>query len=809
MLSILSLVLLTPLTAAPQAQEPEITTLRRGPVVAETWSTVTPAGTSQDWYRLSLDGGETFGRDRATHYRLALRYREFDPLQDGVPQVEKELQADAKTNQLWMVQYVTKGVEPWREELRAMGAQDHRFLGNHANLWQMDAKTAAAVKALPFVRWVGVFEPAYKLETEMLAEFRQTAGFESARYNLIVGEWGPRQKELLVPFLTELGAEVVQNYPEGWVVSARLNNEQVLAAIHSPLVVGIDRWGGPEDDMDIVRSVMGADYIEAVGGYTGQGVRAEVMDSGLDTSHVDWSTPPLLHTASFASAHGTCTYGINFANGNSTPGGQTRGLMPDAAGIFAQYSSFGNRYTHTAELVNTSLPYRAVFQSNSWGGGRTFFYTSESQEMDDLIFINDISILQSQSNAGNQDSRPQAWAKNVISVGGIRHGNNAADSDDNWGFGGSIGPANDGRIKPDIAAYYDWVWTSDDDPGGYTGTDDYNNFGGTSAATPIVAGNLGLIYQMWSDGVYGNPVGAGDVFDNRPHNTTAKALLLNSSKQWNFSGTGHDLTRVHQGWGKPDLRRSYDNGNQTFVVNEEFVLTDQGSATWDVTVPAASPEFRATLVYSDPAGTTSSSLHRINDLSLRVTSPSGLVYWGNNGLMAAMTSTTGGFSNTKDTVEQVILASPEPGVWTVDVFADEVNQDTHLETTALDADFALVVTPVSSWVGSDPLNLMSLNGFGTPFPGIPTQYLFGNAVGGAPVWLLASTNTSGTVFQGHDFDLGAGIANVANTSADAAGNGSFMITIPGAYSGTTLYLEAASVFGGQWRESAALQLNVQ
>ncbi|MGB0954326.1 MAG: S8 family serine peptidase, partial [Planctomycetota bacterium] len=429
--------------------------------------------------------------------------------------------------------------------------------------------------------------------------------------------------------------------------------------------------------------------------------------------------------------------------------------------------------------------------------------------MDDLIFLNDISILQSQSNAGNQDSRPQAWAKNVISVGGVRHGNNAADSDDSWSFGGSIGPANDGRIKPDIAAYYEWVWTSDDDPGGYTGGDDYNNFGGTSAATPIVAGNLGLIYQMWSDGVYGNPVGAGDVFDNRPHNTTAKALLLNSSKQWNFSGTGHDLTRVHQGWGKPDLRRSYDNGDETFVVNEEFVLADQGSASWAVTVPAAAPEFRATMVYADRAGTTSSSLHRINDLSLRVTSPSGLIYWGNNGLLAAMTSTTGGFSNTKDTVEQVIVASPEPGVWTVDVFADEVNQDTHLETPGVDADFALVVTPVTSWVGSDPLNQMSLIGFGTPFTGIPTQYLFGNAVGGAPVWLLASDNLAGSVFQGHDFDLGAGIANVANTNADLGGSGSFMITIPGAYSGTTLYLEAASLSGGEWRESAALQLDVQ
>ena len=809
MLSYLPFLLLTPCAAALQAQDPERSTLRRGPVVAETWSTTDKDGVDQAWYRLSLDGGDTFGRERATHYRLALRYRTFDPMLDSTPKVEAELAADVEQNELWIVQYITKGVEPWREELRALGGVDHRFLGNHANLWQMDSEAAAAVAELPFVRWAGPFEPAYKLEQEMLTEFRQTGTFAPGRFNLIVGEWGPNQKAELVPLLQELGAEVVQNYPDGWVVSAQMNGEQVLAAVHSPLVVGIDRWGAPEEDMSIVRNVMGANYLEAVAGYTGQGVRAEVMDSGLDTTHVDWSVPPILHTSSFSSAHGTCTYGINFANGNSSSGGQTRGLIPDAVGIFAQYSSFGNRYTHTAELVNPSLNYRAVFQTNSWGGGRTFFYTSESQEMDDIIFLNDLSILQSQSNAGNQDSRPQAWAKNVISVGGINHGNNTSDADDYWGNDASIGPANDDRIKPDIAAYYDQVWTSDEDPGGYTGRDDHQNFGGTSAATPIVAGNLGLIYQMWADGVYGNPVGAGDVFDNRPHNTTAKALLLNSSRQWNFSGTGHDLTRVHQGWGKPDLMRSYDNGDQTFVIDEEFVLSDQEVATWDITVPASAPELRATLVYADRAGTTSSSLHRINDLSLRVTSPSGVVYWGNNGLLAAMTSTAGGLSNTKDTVEQVILASPEAGVWQVDVFADEVNQDTHVETANLDADFALVVTPVTAWVGGDPVNLMSLLGPTAPFSGVPTQYLFGNAEAAASVWLLGASSVTGTLFQGHEFDLGGAIVTVASATADANGDGSFLITIPNSYSGSTLYLETASVSGGAWRESAAKQITVQ
>jgi hypothetical protein len=397
----------------------------------------------------------------------------------------------------------------------------------------------------------------------------------------------------------------------------------------------------------------------------------------------------------------------------------------------------------------------------------------------------------------------------MISVGGIRHNNDTNQANDNWSYGASIGPAADGRIKPDIAAYYDWVWTSDADPGGYVGGDDYNNFGGTSAATPIVAGHLGLIYQMWGHGVFGNSVGAGDIFDNRPHNTTAKAILLNSTKQWTFSGSSHDLTRMHQGWGMPDLKRAYDNGGHTFVIDEEVTLGDQGAAAWDITVPAGAPEFRATLVYSDRAGTTSSVLHRINDLSMRVTDPAGNFYWGNNGLLASMTSTAGGVSNSKDTVEQVILANPVAGIWKVEIFADEVNQDTHLETTGMDADFALVVTPVAASSGTEPTNTMSLIGYNNPWVGLSVVYSFANAQPNAPVWILASQNLNGSIYGGHDFDVGAPVTQVKNTMASATGDGDFILTTPASLAGTTWYLEVASVSAGVWSESAPLQVDIR
>lgn len=801
-----TLVLLLPASPQQLTPEPEIQTIRTGSVVAQTWTVSTPAG-EESWFRLSYDGGKTFSRDRSLPTDVMLRYAEFDPIGDGEPAVPDALSASAD-NRLWIVQYVAPGTEAWRETIRAAGAVDHRFLAWHSNVWEMDAATAEAVGTLPFVRWVGAFHPVYKLENEVRDAW--LAGtLAPRRFNVEVAAWGVSHKDELVPFIQGLGGTILKAIPEGWVVEAYLTPAQVVEVARHPHVLGVDRVGDPENDMNNARALMGSNYIETQAGWTGQGVRAEVMDGGVDKSHVDWSgaSTPIYHgTVSDGDSHGTCTFGINFSDGLSASGSATRGILPSAQGIMADYGTYGNRYTHTAECVNGT--YRAVYQSNSWGGSLTTQYNSTSQEMDDIIFLNDFSILQSQSNTGNQSSRPQAWAKNVISVGGLRHYDDQNDANDAWASSASIGPAADGRIKPDIACWYDSVWTSDADPGGYASGDDYTGFGGTSAATPITAGHLGLIYQMWHEDAFNNGPTGSEVFYSRPHNTLAKALLLNSTQQWSFSGTSHDRTRTHQGWGRPDLDTLYNDRNDLFYVNESDVLTEGGVASYSVTVPAGRPEFRATMVYIDRAGTTSSSLHRINDLSLRVTAPGGAVYWGNNGLSAAMTSSSGGSSNTKDTVEQVIITSPAAGVWTVDVFADEVNQDTHTETGALDCDFALVVRPGSGGSGGDPINTITLTGVTNPNVGGPYAYTFINAPASSPVWLLGGLNTSGTTYQGHDFDIGNPKIMQSGTSLPN-GDGTFLVNIPASMSGRTGYLEVACDGPQGWRDSNALQVNVQ
>jgi hypothetical protein len=170
--------------------------------------------------------------------------------------------------------------------------------------------------------------------------------------------------------------------------------------------------------------------------------------------------------------------------------------------------------------------------------------------------------------------------------------------------------------------------------------------------------------------------------------------MINTASTYPFNGPTHDMTRVHQGWGLPDVSNLYDLRHKLFVVDENDVLANGQSSAYALDVAPGEPALKATLVYLDPMGFPGAAYHRVNDLDLELTSPSGTVYWGNVGLELGPWSTPGGSPNSVDTVENVFVQAPAAGVWTARVIAREVNADSHLETGAIDADYALVVSGV-------------------------------------------------------------------------------------------------------------------
>ncbi len=653
------------------------------------WTEETGEGTQLPHYAVSLDG-KTVNSVRETSYEVLLRYATFDPLL-AVPATPDNLTRRGESaDGVYIVQFVTQPLDEYRNAVEALGGEIYIHLPNHSYLVRLNPETKQAVEGLPFVRWVGHYQPAYKLE-EFIHEGLANRTLQPARYNIMVLERGSSMQNRLADKIRAFGGNVELTIPEGLRMEATLTADQIAAVAGEPDVLFIDRWSPPEPDMDIVRSVGGANFIENTTGFTGQGVRAEVLDSGFLTTHTDFHSglAPLMHGSNSVTSHGTATYGINFGRGTVNPMG--RGLLPEAQGIMADYDFLTNRYTHTARLLQD--PYKAVYQSNSWGNALTTAYTTISAEMDDILFINDFCLLNSQSNAGTQQSRPQAWAKNVVSIGGVRHYNTASFTDDRWANGASVGPAADGRLKPELAHFYDSIFTTTSTSNtAYTST-----FGGTSAATPITAGHFGIFFQMWHNGAFGNPT-AATVFDSRPHMTTAKAVMINTAVQWEMAGT--DLTRVRQGFGRVDLTNLYNLRNKMFVVDETDVLTNLQTRSYTKTVSSGSTDpLKITLVYADPMGNPSATRARINDLSLKVTAPDGTIYWGNNGLGVGggMWSTSGGTPNIVDTVENVFIQTPAAGAWTIEVIASELVQDARPETPGvIDADYALVGSGVSS-----------------------------------------------------------------------------------------------------------------
>ncbi len=694
------------------------------------WTECGPDGVTQQYYAISLDG-RTFSRAFPTTNQIQLRYARFDPLADEAPAVPAVLQTDA-ADTMYIVQFHTQALAAFQRALTDAGASIHAFLPEHAVMAEMPPAVRDAVAQFPFVRSVGPLHPAYKLDESILAALAVNPDDQTlADYSIMVFGRGLDRQQPIVDYILSSGVGAVINVaPDGFRMTATLTLPQVLAIARMNQTHFIEPWGPGEADMQLILALSGGAEMHALG-FRGQGVRGEIFDSGVQSDHPEWNgQPPLYHKSpGTPDSHGTASYGICFATGVVMP--QAMGLCPEREQGISLYYSHSTQFagTYTPLTLNTEAtdpngPFRSLFQTSSVGSPRTQLYTTISAETDDCLFRVDYLTCQALSNASlAPETRPQAWAKNIVGIGGIVH-NNTLTRDDDY-CDGSTGPASDGRIKPELAHAYGGVYTT------YSSTGGYGLYGGSSAGTPVSAGHFGLLFQLWHEGVFPGHGGGPTAFDDRPKSTTAKALMINTAYRynWHVAGPNSNMWRDRQGWGMPDLGRLYANRDKMVIIDEQDLLTPLTFKRYEFFLPAGDPEpeLAVTLVYRDPAGNPANQTqHRINDLSLRVVSPAAVEYWGNNGLRDDNWSTPGGAPNTKDTTENVFIQNPQPGVWVVEVHAHELIQDAHLATPELDAAYGLVIRGVRRTILGD-LNCDGKVDFGDINPFVlaltnPAQY---------------------------------------------------------------------------------------
>jgi hypothetical protein len=262
------------------------------------------------------------------------------------------------------------------------------------------------------------------------------------------------------------------------------------------------------------------------------------------------------------------------------------------------------------------------------------------------------------NNAGLDLLKGHGVAKNVLTIaavgdliGGYMNAGGIAVANFS-----SLGPVDDGRIKPDLSAngvglFSPWS----------TGTNVYATLDGTSMAAPNVTGSLNLLVQH-----YANLFGTAD----RLRSATLKALAIHTADEAG-ANPGPDY---NFGWGLMNTRsaaqlltQQQQSGNalthlkQVTLNNGDFVefpiRADNNALT----------PLRVTLCWTDPPGTVPAVAvdanvpGLINDLDLRLTAGASTFFpWRLNPAFPA-TAALNNDDNNRDNVEVVNIASPTNG----------------------------------------------------------------------------------------------------------------------------------------------------
>ncbi|CAM9739795.1 unnamed protein product [Choristocarpus tenellus] len=150
-----------------------------------------------------------------------------------------------------------------------------------------------------------------------------------------------------------------------------------------------------------------------------------------------------------------------------------------------------------------------------------------------------------------------------------------------------------------------------------------------------------------------------------PSGATVKAVLINSANLMGGDSEPNSLTgfgRVHLEAGLP----LNGNGSQSlFVADSSIARVYSGrNDSYKFEVGESGVEIRATLAWMDPEADVLAAVQLMNDLDLKVTSPSGedFVMWSS------------GEADTRNVVERVIIPAEvvEEGTWTIMVTANEL-----------------------------------------------------------------------------------------------------------------------------------------
>jgi serine protease AprX len=407
---------------------------------------------------------------------------------------------------------------------------------------------------------------------------------------------------------------------------------------------------------------------KSVYGLSGAGQTVAVADTGLDNGKNDTTMHESFRgkisalyawgrtgNSSDPNGHGTHVAGSVLGNASF------KGMAPSSNLVFQSImdsqGGLGGLPTDLKTLFSQAWSAGARIHTNSWGAAVGGAYTTDSQAVDTYVYQNDMTILFAAGNEGPNSSTISSpgSAKNAITVGASENNRPTfgtyADNPNHIATFSSRGPTKDGRVKPDIVAPGTYILSSrsslaPDSSFWANYNSKYAYMGGTSMATPLTAGNVALLKEHFSK---------NKGIDAKP--SLIKAALV-------AGATDLATSTNNQGWGRVDLEKSVN----VAYVNESKTLTTGSKATYTFTATSARP-FKVTLAWTDYPGSPSAQYSLVNDLDIVVKSPSGKTYVGND-KTSPYNDNWDGVNN----VENIVIAVPENGTYTIEIQAYNVAQ---------------------------------------------------------------------------------------------------------------------------------------
>ena len=539
--------------------------------------------------------------------------------------------------------------------IASLGIQLLQYIPNKVYVASIPANLNFQLLKTVQVRAIASIPVNDKLDAKLLLQEYPAWSVKGEHIRLTVKFFKGTKRQELLSGLTGLNARVIKIHERDNLVKiiAKMNDDAIRNIANLPFVNFVETMPEPSQKEDInglglqrnnMLNQSSANGLK----YDGTGVSILVRDDGAVGPHIDFQGRlDLVDSESHGSqgTHGDGVAGVWTGAGNLDPfvQGGAPGADIKITGYQADFldTTYGLHLYNNVDVTNSSY-------SNGCNGG----YTTITQTVDNQIWTSPTLIhIFSAGNSNNNNCGYGAGDQWGNITGGHKIGKNtiATANVDSIGVlvaSSSRGPASDGRIKPDMAAYGAPQMSTDEN-------NTYRPFGGTSSAAPSGAG----VYTQLVHAYKGLNNGA------KPESGLIKATVMNTATD--FGNVGPDFKF---GWGV------YNGGKAYHLLAENRYLSDtinqSSNKTHTINIPANVKEARIMVYWMEPSSALGSSIALVNDIDMTVsdgtiiTQPLVLNHLPNATTLDA--PAVPGIDNLNN-VEQVRLTDPTAGAYTVNL----------------------------------------------------------------------------------------------------------------------------------------------